>query len=128
MIPGQVITASAPIALVGGRHTTSVDVRNTSVWPVTVTSHFHFFEVNRNLRFNRGAAFGMHLDVLAGGSVRWAPGQVRTVALVEYAGARAVFGFNGLVNACLAEESELPWLRSEALRRLREAGYQDGPA
>jgi urease beta subunit len=128
LIPGQVITASPPIALVGGRRTASVEVRNTSVWPVTVTSHFHFFEVNRNLRFDRGTAFGMHLDVLAGGSVRWAPGQVRTVALVEYAGSRTVFGFNGLVDACLAEESELPRLRSEALARLREAGYQDAPA
>jgi urease beta subunit len=128
VIPGQVVPASSPISVENGRRTASVEVLNTSVWPVTVTSHFHFFEVNRNLRFDREAAFGMRLDVLAGGSVRWEPGQTRTVGLVEYAGSRSVFGFNGLVDACLAEQADLPRLRSDALARLRAAGYSDSSA
>lgn len=97
-----------------------------SRWPVAVTSHFHFFEANRHLRFDRAAAFGMHLDLLAGGAVRWAPGQLRTVSLAEYAGERGIYGFNGFVNACLADAGQVPQLREEALARLRAAGYQDG--
>lgn len=126
MIPGELLPADRPIAL-PTRRSVHLDVRNTSRWPVAVTSHFHFFEVNRHLLFDRGAAFGMHLDVLAGGAIRWAPGQVRSVVLTDYAGERGVYGFNGLVNACLADAGRIPRLREDALDRLRSAGYLDGP-
>lgn len=126
MIPGELFPADRAIPL-PSRRVARIDVRNMSRWPVAVTSHFHFFEANRHLRFDRGAAFGMHLDVLAGGAIRWAPGQVRSVALTDYAGERGVYGFNGLVNACLRDEARVPQLREDALARLRAAGYQDGP-
>ena len=126
MIPGELVAANSPVPL-PVRRVVLVDVRNTSRWPVAVTSHFHFFEANRHLRFDRAAAFGMHLDVLAGGAVRWAPGQVQGVALTEYGGARGIYGFNGLVDDSLADEARVPQIRDEALVRLRAAGYQDGP-
>lgn len=125
MIPGELVPAARSIPL-PVRRVVHLDVRSTSRWPVAVTSHFHFFEANRNLRFDRCAAFGMHLDLLAGGAVRWAPGQVRSISLTEYGGTRGIYGFNGLVNDCLTDETRVPQLREEALARLRAAGYQDG--
>ena len=108
---------------------TEVVVENTSDWPVVVTSHFHFFEANRLLAFDRAAAFGTHLDVLAGGSARFEPGEVRSVALVGYAGERALHGFNGLTNAVLADRHADPAgfaaQRSEAVARARAAGFLD---
>ncbi len=126
MIPGELLPAARPI-LLPARRVVRTDVRNTSQWPVVVTSHFHFFEANRHLRFDRGTAFGMHLDLLAGGAVRWAPGQLRSVTLTGYAGERGIYGFNGFVNDCLLDEARLPQLRADAVVRLRAAGYQDGP-
>lgn len=104
-----------------------VRVENTSAWPVVITSHFHFFEANRLLRFDRGAAFGLHLDVMAGGSERFEPGESREVALVGYAGDRAVFGFNGLTDAVLGTGADLERQRGEALARARAAGFLDAP-
>lgn len=126
---GQVVPGSEPVVthrpdLPRG----SVVVENTSEWPVVITSHFHFFEANRLLRFDRGAAFGMHLDILAGGSERFDPGESREVALVGYAGDRAIFGFNGLTNCVLAEGAEFEDQRAEAVARARAAGFLDvGP-
>lgn len=108
---------------------TRVLVENTSQWPVVITSHFHFFEANRLLRFDRGAAFGMHLDVLAGGSERFEVGAVREVDLVGYAGDRALFGFNGLTDAVLGDGAEFEAQRAAALARARAAGFLDsGPS
>ena len=103
----------------------SVTVENTSAWPVVITSHFHFFEANRLLRFDRGAAFGMHLDVMAGGSERFEPGESREVALVGYAGDRAVFGFNGLTDCVLGVGAEFERQRDRALDRAHAAGFLD---
>ena len=120
IVPGEVIVGDEPIRANVGRRTAVVEVTNTSVWPVHVGSHFHFFEVNRRLRFDRAAAFGMHLDVLAGATVRWEPGETKEVRLVEYAGRREVHGFNGLVDGPLTEEN-----KAAALSRLRERGFLD---
>ena len=120
MIPGELILADAPIVANAGRRAATVRVQNTSVWPVHIGSHFHFFEANRSLRFDRAAAFGMHLDIPAGGQVRWEPGEEREVRLVEYAGRREVHGFNGIVDGPLTEEN-----KRAALARLRERGFLD---
>jgi urease beta subunit len=79
-----------------GRRTVRLTVANTGDRPIQVGSHFHFFEVNRALRFDRGAAFGMRLDIPAGTAVRFEPGDEKRVTLVELAGARRVFGLNAL--------------------------------
>ncbi|MGI4896825.1 MAG: urease subunit beta [Janthinobacterium lividum] len=127
---GQVLVGAEPVVthrsdLPRG----SVVVENTSEWPVVVTSHFHFFEANRKLSFDRGAAFGMHLDVLAGASARFDPGEVRAVLLVGYAGERSLHGFNGLTNTVLPDPSTDPegfgTRRREALVRAHAAGFLD---
>jgi urease beta subunit len=120
IVPGEVLVGENPIRANVGRRTVRVRVTNTSVWPVHVGSHFHFFEVNRRLRFDRAAAFGMHLDILAGATVRWEPGEIREVRLVEFAGRREVHGFNGLVDGPLTDEN-----KAAALERLRERGFLD---
>jgi urease subunit gamma/beta len=118
VIPGETIPADAPVTLNRGRRTAVVRVRNTSVWPVHVGSHFHFFEANRRLRFDRAAAFGMRLDIPAGATVRWEPGEEKEVRLVEYAGAREVHGFNGLVDGPLT-----PKAKQAALARAKARGF-----
>lgn len=123
--PGRVRPAAEPIVpALGTRTTAQVLVRSHSVWPVVITSHFHFFEANRHLEFDRSVAFGMRLDLPAGESVRFEPGASAEVALVSYAGDRAVFGFNGLTNATLSD-GRFEEHRVAALARLRVAGYRD---
>ncbi len=118
IVPGEVIVGDEPVQANAGRRTATVAVTNSSVWPVHIGSHFHFFEVNRRLRFDRAVAFGMHLDILAGATVRWEPGETREVRLVEYAGRREVHGFNGLVDGPLTDEN-----RALALDRARVRGF-----
>ena len=98
MIPGEILTADGEIILNEGRETAALVVANTGDRPVQVGSHYHFFEVNAALEFDRAAARGFRLDIPAGTAVRFEPGQSREVALVAYGGARRVFGFNGAVN------------------------------
>lgn len=94
MIPGEVITAAGDIELNAGQPTTTITVSNTGDRPVQVGSHYHFFETNEGLSFNRDEARGMRLDIAPGSAVRFEPGQTREVTLVPLAGARTVFGFN----------------------------------
>jgi urease subunit beta/urease subunit gamma/beta len=94
--PGEIIVNTTEITLNAGRRTLSLPVANTGDRPVQVGSHFHFFETNRCLRFDRKAAFGMRLDIPSGTSIRFEPGETRTVALVEAGGRKRFFGFNGL--------------------------------
>lgn len=103
MHPGEYLldTEAGEIQANAGRRTAVVLVRNTGDRPIQVGSHFHFFEVNRALKFERDAAYGMHLNIAAGTAVRFEPGEEKEVVLVEYGGARAVFGHNGLVNGAL---------------------------
>jgi urease beta subunit len=123
LVPGQIVPGAAPIAANSGRRSVTVRVQNTSAWPVHVSSHYHFFEANRRLRFDRAAAFGTRLDILAGATVRWEPGEEKEVRLVEYAGQRRVYGFNGLVDGPLTPEA-----KQGALTRLRARGFLDtGP-
>lgn len=110
MIPGEMLIAAGEIALNIGRATTTLAVANSGDRPIQVGSHFHFFEVNLALRFEREAARGMRLDIAAGTAVRFEPGQTRRVTLVALAGARIVHGFNGAIMGPLdtCRGSELP--------------------
>ena len=94
MIPGEIVTAPDDIELNAGRETVTLTVANTGDRPVQVGSHYHFYETNPALDFDREKARGMRLDIAAGTAVRFEPGQEREVTLVPYAGARRVFGFN----------------------------------
>jgi urease subunit gamma/beta len=101
-----------------------VEVTNTAAVPIGVTSHFHFFEANPRLRFDRAAAYGMHLAIPAGSAVRFEPGATRRVALVPIGGRRVIIGFAGLVDGPL----DAPGAREQALERARACGYADsGP-
>ena len=101
MIPGEIITADGDIELNAGRPTVTLTVANTGDRPIQVGSHYHFFETNAALAFDREQARGFRLDIPAGTAMRFEPGQSREVRLVAYAGARRVFGFNGQVNGRL---------------------------
>ncbi|CAG9255686.1 urease subunit beta [Paraburkholderia unamae] len=97
MIPGEMLIDDGEIELNAGRETVTVTVSNTGDRPVQIGSHFHFYEVNEALSFEREAARGFRLNIAAGTAVRFEPGQERTVELVALAGERAVYGFNGKV-------------------------------
>ncbi len=97
MIPGEMLIEDGEIELNAGRATAIVTVANSGDRPVQVGSHFHFYEVNPALTFERELAYGMRLDIAAGTAVRFEPGQERTVGLVALAGDRVVYGFNGKV-------------------------------
>ena len=103
MIPGEIIVADGDIVLNQGRETTTLTVANTGDRPVQIGSHYHFFETNEALDFDRGAARGQRLDIPAGTAVRFEPGQTREVTLVPYAGNRVVMGFNGEIQGKLED-------------------------
>ena len=94
MIPGEIIPAEGDIELNAGQPTTTIEVANTGDRTIEVGSHYHFLEANAALDFDRAAARGMRLDIPAGSTVRFEPGQTRSVTLVPYRGDRIVFGFN----------------------------------
>ena len=95
MIPGEVFVLPGEIEINAGRKTVTVQVDNTGDRPIQVGSHYHFFETNSSLRFDRAVTRGYRLDIAAGTAVRFEPGQSREVTLVPYGGARAVYGFQG---------------------------------
>ena len=95
MIPGEVLTADGDIVLNGDRTAIQLTVANTGDRPIQVGSHYHFFEVNPALDFDRAKARGMRLDIAAGTAMRFEPGQKRDVRLIPYAGARHAIGFRG---------------------------------
>jgi len=97
MIPGEILPAEGEIVLNAGRDTVTLSVANTGDRPVQVGSHYHFFETNEALAFDRDKARGYRLDIPAGTAVRFEPGQTREVTLVAYAGHRVVHGFNALI-------------------------------
>ena len=101
MIPGEVICRDGTLILNEGRETLTLVVANTGDRPVQVGSHYHFYETNTALEFDRERARGFRLDIPAGTAVRFEPGQSREVGLVRYAGIGSVYGFNGLVNGSL---------------------------
>jgi urease subunit gamma/beta len=118
VVPGEVRPAEGEIELNAGRRRATLSVRNTGDRPVQIGSHFHFFEVNDALEFDRSAAFGMRLDVPAGTAVRFEPGDDREIELVELAGRRRVLGLNRLTEGDTGEAD-----REAALRRARESGF-----
>ena len=97
MIPGEIQVADGEIELNPGRRTLEIEVANTGDRPIQVGSHYHFYETNNALQFDREATRGMRLNIPAGTAVRIEPGQSRTVELVEYAGEKKVYGFQGKV-------------------------------
>jgi urease beta subunit len=101
MHPGEYFLEDGEVELNAGRRTAQVVVSNRGDRPVQVGSHYHFFEVNSALEFDRAAAYGMHLDIAAGTAVRFEPGEEKEVPLVAFAGRRAVYGHNGKVNGVL---------------------------
>lgn len=117
--PGEIIPAPGSIELAAGKRRATVSVLNTGDRPVQVGSHYHFFETNRALEFDRAAAFGMRLDIPAGTATRFEPGQAREVALVAFGGSGAVTGLNALTEGN-TEAAALP----AALARARAAGFR----
>ena len=101
MIPGEILVQEGEIELNAGRPTVRLQVANTGDRPIQVGSHFHFYEVNEALNFEREQAKGMRLDIPAGTAVRFEPGDEREVTLVPFAGSRQVYGFNGRINGQL---------------------------
>ena len=101
MIPGEIRTADGDIEINVGRQTVTIEVSNSGDRPIQVGSHYHFFETNPALKFDRALARGFRLNIAAGTAGRFEPGQTRTVELVEYAGARTVYGFRGQVMGAL---------------------------
>jgi urease subunit beta len=99
---GGYVCSPEPVTFDEKKHVTKLSVRNTGDRPVQVGSHFHFFEVNRALEFDRAAAFGLHLNIPSSTAMRFEPGDEREVALVPFGGKRAVFGFNNLVDGLTA--------------------------
>jgi urease beta subunit len=116
MIPGEYLIDGAVLELNVGRPTAALEVNNTGDRPVQVGSHFHFFEVNRALHFDRKAAYGMRLDLPAGTAVRFEPGEIKTVRLVALEGQRKVYGGSGLVMG----ELDDPKVRARAMQRLEQ--------
>jgi urease subunit beta len=101
MVPGELLAEPGELELNPGRRTLTLVVENAGDRPIQVGSHYHFAETNAALRFDRAAARGMRLNIASGTAVRFEPGQQRTVELVDYAGAREVWGFRGLVQGGL---------------------------
>lgn len=102
MIPGESIIETGEIELNAGRPTKTIRVTNAGDRPVQIGSHFHFFEVNSALSFERQEAYGMRLNIMSGTAVRFEPGQERTVELVDFAGDRIIYGFNQKVMGTLS--------------------------
>src|SRR4026209_1653437 len=119
MIPGEYLLGEGDIEANVGRRTVQVTVANTADRPIQVGSHFHFFEVNRGLRFDREKAFGMRLNVPAGTAVRFEPGDEKVVTLVDLAGAREGYGLNALTEGSTAESR-----RAANLARAAKGGFE----
>ena len=121
MIPGEYLFDGPDVELNAGRPTVVLSVNNTGDRPVQVGSHYHFFEVNRALVFDRALAYGMRLDLPAGTAVRFEPGEVKEVRLVALGGRRVVYGGSALVSGPLDD----PAVKAQSLERMRAAGFGD---
>lgn len=117
--PGAIVPAEGEIELNAGRNRIKLSVRNTADRPIQVGSHFHFFEANRELDFDRASAFGMHLDIAAGTAVRFEPGDTLEVELVAFGGTGEIRGLNGLTDGSTRSDES----KQAALERARAAGF-----
>lgn len=118
--PGEIIAAEGEIELNAGRRKTTIRVVNIGDRPVQVGSHYHFFETNKALEFDRSAAYGMHLDIPAGTAVRFEPGESKEVALTEIGGTGELHGLNALTNGTVRGDAG----KQGALRRARDGGFR----
>jgi len=118
--PGAILPEDGDIEINAGRRSVAVTVRNAGDRPIQVGSHFHFFEVNKELDFHRASAFGMHLDIAAGTAVRFEPGDSIDIVLVEFGGDAEVWGLNGLTQGSTRSDEN----KRKALERARAAGFR----
>lgn len=118
--PGELICDDHDVEINAGRETVTLKVTNTGDRPVQVGSHYHFFETNKALDFDREAAFGKRLDIPAGTAVRFEPGESKEITLTGFGGTRELHGLNGLTNGSATSET----VKQEALRRARDKGYK----
>ena len=114
MIPGEYILAEENIQCNVGRNTIKIAVVNTGDRPIQIGSHFHFFEVNKQIEFDREKAFGMRLNIAAGTAVRFEPGEEKQIELVTFGGRRSIFGINNLTNGFTEDEG----IKNHALKNL----------
>ncbi len=121
MIPGEYFLLNRPITCNEGKQVTSIVVVNTGDRPIQVGSHFHFFEVNRKMEFDREKAFGMRLNIASGTAVRFEPGEEKEIELVSFGGARSIHGFNNLVSGDSKDESR----KTEAMKNLAAANFKN---
>jgi urease subunit beta len=119
LIPGEYFLSKNPIIANARKRTLTLKVSNTGDRPIQVGSHTHFFEVNKALAFPREKAYGYHLNIPSGTSIRFEPGDHKQVQLTEYGGKRIVYGFSGLVNGNLSSN------KKRALARLRKRGFKE---
>jgi urease subunit gamma/beta len=119
-VPGEIIAAEGDIEINAGRRKTTLRARNTGDRPIQIGSHYHFFEANRALEFDRAQAFGMHLDIPAGTAVRFEPGEEKEVTLVLFGGTGEIHGLNGLTNG--STRSDI--VKEQALQLARSRGYK----
>jgi urease subunit beta len=124
MLPGELIFDGKDLELNAGRPVVTLSVNNTGDRPVQIGAHYHFFEVNKALVFDRAKAYGMRPDLPSGTAVRFEPGEVKEVKLVPYGGTREVYGFNGLVMGRLDD----PYTKATSLERCLEQGYGNKPS
>lgn len=119
MIPGEYILKDEPVICNSDRDTVKIVVANSGDRPIQVGSHFHFFEVNRALKFDREKAFGMRLNIPAGTAIRFEPGEEKEVILVSIEGFKAVYGLNRLTEGTTTEKSR----KKECLKRAKNSGF-----
>ena len=122
MIPGQILPHDEPVQINAGLQVTTVNVTNTGRVSIHLTAHFHVFEANPRLRFDRRRAYGMRLDTHAKGAVRFEPGETKEIRLVPIGGARVVHGFNGAINGPLDDIDV-----DAALEQLIKRGFAHEP-
>lgn len=118
--PGELVCEPGQIEINAGRRTTTLKVVNTGDRPVQVGSHYHFFETNKALDFERARAYGLRLDIPAGTAVRFEPGEAREVTLTEFGGLQELYGLNNLTNGSANDEKN----KAQALRRAKERGFK----
>ena len=118
MIPGEYFLSEDPIIANIGKSVIILDVKNTGDRPIQVGSHAHFFEINKSLEFSRKKSYGFHLNIPAGTSIRFEPGDSKKIELTEFSGKKTVYGFSGLVNGSLSEK------QNEAFSKAKEQGFR----
>lgn len=123
MIPGEYFLAPDDIECNVGKSTVIVTVVNTGDRPVQVGSHFHFFEVNKQMQFNRANALGMRLNIAAGTAVRFEPGEEKEVELVTLGGVQRIYGFHNLVNGSIETDKQ-----HELLKKLEDQNFKNKPS